>query len=66
MEPVSLIKTVCRTNAAAEPLWIACFARLDQTYRFHVRIAQFSPKRTCRLHFNYICHGLTEQRCNRI
>ncbi len=28
MESVSLIKTVCRTDAAAEPPWMACFACL--------------------------------------
>ncbi len=39
MKPVSLIKTVCRTDAAAESPWMACFACLDQAYRFHVRIA---------------------------
>ncbi|HEC30210.1 MAG TPA: hypothetical protein ENI65_11550 [Gammaproteobacteria bacterium] len=61
MKPVGLIKTVCRTDAAAEPPWMACFARLDPAYRFHVRITLSSPKRTCRLHFNYIRHGLTGQ-----
>ncbi|HEC28280.1 MAG TPA: hypothetical protein ENI65_01655 [Gammaproteobacteria bacterium] len=39
MEPVSRIKTACRTDAAAEPPWMACFACLDSAYRFHVRIA---------------------------
>jgi len=39
MESVSLIKTVCRTDAAAGPPWMACFACLDPAYRFHVRIA---------------------------
>ncbi|HEC28100.1 MAG TPA: hypothetical protein ENI65_00735 [Gammaproteobacteria bacterium] len=38
MKPASLIKTVCRTDAAAEPSWMACFACLDQACRFHVRI----------------------------
>ncbi len=39
MESASLIKTVCRTDAAAEPPWMAYFACLDQACRFHVRIA---------------------------
>ncbi|HEC28163.1 MAG TPA: hypothetical protein ENI65_01055 [Gammaproteobacteria bacterium] len=60
MESAGLIKTVCRTDAAAEPPWMACFACLDQACRFHVRIAQFIPKRTSRLNFNYIRHRLTD------
>jgi len=39
MESASLIKTVCRMDAAAEPPWMACFACLDLAYRFRVRIA---------------------------
>jgi len=39
MESVSLIKTVCRTDAAAGPPWMARFACLDPAYRFHARIA---------------------------
>ncbi|HEC29077.1 MAG TPA: hypothetical protein ENI65_05780 [Gammaproteobacteria bacterium] len=61
MESVSLVKTVCRTDAAAESPWMACFAYPGQAYRFHVRIAQFNPKHTCRLHFNCIRYMLTGQ-----
>ncbi len=39
MESASLIKAVCRTDAATEPPWMTCFACLDQACRFHVRIA---------------------------
>jgi len=38
MKPASLIKAVCRMDAAAEPPWMACFVCLDQACRFHVRI----------------------------
>ncbi|HEC28564.1 MAG TPA: hypothetical protein ENI65_03120 [Gammaproteobacteria bacterium] len=56
MESVSLIKTVCRTDAAAEPPWMACFACLDQACRLHVRITQSSP------HFYVIHYGLMDSR----
>jgi len=39
MESASLIKTVCHTDAAAEPPWMAYLACLDPACRFHVRIA---------------------------
>ncbi|HEC28278.1 MAG TPA: hypothetical protein ENI65_01645 [Gammaproteobacteria bacterium] len=48
-------------DAAVEPPWMVCFACLDLAYRFCVRIDQISPKRTCRLHFNYIRYMLTGQ-----
>ncbi|HEC28262.1 MAG TPA: hypothetical protein ENI65_01555 [Gammaproteobacteria bacterium] len=41
MESLCLIKTVCRTDAAAGPPWMACFACLDPACRFHVRIADW-------------------------
>ncbi|HEC29304.1 MAG TPA: hypothetical protein ENI65_06945 [Gammaproteobacteria bacterium] len=39
MKSVSHIKTVCRTDTAAGPPWMACFACLDLVCRFHVRVA---------------------------
>ncbi|HEC30039.1 MAG TPA: hypothetical protein ENI65_10690 [Gammaproteobacteria bacterium] len=55
------IKTVCRTDTAAEPPWMACFACLDLAIPVHVRIARFNSKCTCRLCFNYIRYRLMGQ-----